>query len=210
MDLYLYSTWWPLKVLYSRVFTFIHSYSASISSTLLFYEAQIRVQHLALLRFFGKTGNRTGWRMRMTTLPPQPQPPICHQTSVTRQDWRYDDHDSAKATDSNTLGKIVVWVNERVNDRCVLDLASLDGTRFQVNDCVKVMMCSSTKPSLQRSTFWVRKSLALLSLRLGVHSTDFINVGDHRHNDRFTMNRKEDGGCVRLFTCRCSVTTGQF
>ena len=49
---------------YSFTFTqsHTHSYSASISSTLLFYEGQFRVQHLARGHFsmqMGKTGDRT-------------------------------------------------------------------------------------------------------------------------------------------------------
>ena len=54
MDLYLYSAFLVLMTTQSSLqysFTFTqshtHSYSASISSTLLFYEAQFGVQHLA-------------------------------------------------------------------------------------------------------------------------------------------------------------------
>ena len=68
---------------YSFTFTqsHTHSYSASISSTLLFYEAQFGVQHLAqghfgmqiFFFFFFDFGKTSGWRT--TTLPPQPQLP---------------------------------------------------------------------------------------------------------------------------------------
>ena len=65
MDLYLYSA--SSLDDHSKLFkvqSLTHSYSASISSTLLFYEAQFGVQHLAqgTLRhadFFGKTGDWT-------------------------------------------------------------------------------------------------------------------------------------------------------
>ena len=69
MDLYLYSTFLVLMTTQSSLqysFTFTqshtHSYSASISSTLLFYEAQFRVLHLAQGHFgmqtffFGRLG----------------------------------------------------------------------------------------------------------------------------------------------------------
>ena len=69
MVLYLYSAFLVLMTTQSSLqysFTFTqshtHSYSASISSTLLFYEAQFRVQHLAQGHFsmqMGKTGDRT-------------------------------------------------------------------------------------------------------------------------------------------------------
>ena len=56
----LYSTFLVLMTTQSSLHT--HSYSASISSTLLFYEAQFRVQHLAQGHFgmqMGKTGDQT-------------------------------------------------------------------------------------------------------------------------------------------------------
>ena len=59
MVLYLYSAALVLmttqsSLQYSLTFTqsHTHSYSASISSTLLFYEAQFGVQHLAHLHFY--------------------------------------------------------------------------------------------------------------------------------------------------------------
>ena len=64
MDFYLFSAFLVLMTTQSVLqysFTFnqshTHSYSASISSTLLFYEAQFGVQHLA--QGFGKTGDQT-------------------------------------------------------------------------------------------------------------------------------------------------------
>ena len=85
MDLYLYSAFLVLMTTQSTLqynFTFTqshtHSYSASISCTLLFYEAQFGVQHLAQghfgMQFFwedwGSNCQPSGWRT--TTLPPLP------------------------------------------------------------------------------------------------------------------------------------------
>ena len=64
---YLYSTFLVLmttqsSLQYSFTFKHTHSYSASIGSTLLFYEGQFGVQHLAQGHFgmqMGKTGDRT-------------------------------------------------------------------------------------------------------------------------------------------------------
>ena len=69
MDLYLYSSFLVLMTTQSSLqysFTFTqshtHSYSASINSTLSFYEAQFGVQHLAqgffgMQIFLGRLGN---------------------------------------------------------------------------------------------------------------------------------------------------------
>ena len=83
MDLYLYSTFLVLMTTQSSLqysFTFTqshtHSHSASISSTLLFYEAQFRVQHLAQGHFgmqifffwedWGSNCRPSGWRTTHT------------------------------------------------------------------------------------------------------------------------------------------------
>ena len=65
MVLYLYSAFLVLMTTQSSLqysFTFTHSHSASIISTLLFYEGQFSVQHLAQGHIgmqMGKTGDRT-------------------------------------------------------------------------------------------------------------------------------------------------------
>ena len=86
MVLYSYSAFLVLMTTQSSLqysFTFTqshtHPYSASISSTLLFYEAQFGVQHLAqghfgMQIFLGRLGIELP-----TTLPPQPQPPVLMQ-----------------------------------------------------------------------------------------------------------------------------------
>ena len=91
MDLYLYRAFLVLMTTqstlqYSFIFTqsYTHSYSASISSTLLFYEAQFGVQHLAHGHFgmqifqedWGSNCWPSDWRAQPTSrtcLDPTPQ-----------------------------------------------------------------------------------------------------------------------------------------
>ena len=83
MVLFLYSTFLVLMTTQSSLqysFTFTHSYSASMSSTLLFYEGQLMVQHLAQ----GPSACRWGrlgielptFRLENDRSTPQPQPPL--------------------------------------------------------------------------------------------------------------------------------------
>ena len=91
--LVLMTTQSPLQ--YSFTFTQSHtySYSASISSTLLFYEAQFGVQHLAQGHFgmqicwvdWGSKCRPSGWRT--TTLPRQPQPPLKVWLKGLNENW---------------------------------------------------------------------------------------------------------------------------
>ena len=88
MVLYLYSTFLVLmttqsSLQYSFPFTqsHTHSYSASISSTLLFYEAQFKVQHLAQGHFSMQNLGRLGIELQVGW---RPLYPLSHSRTVTR------------------------------------------------------------------------------------------------------------------------------
>ena len=88
MDLYFYSTFLVLMTTQSSLqysFTFTqshtHSYSASISSTLLFYEGQFRVQHLAQGHFGMPTFLE---RLGIEQVGGRPLSPLSHSRPLTQ------------------------------------------------------------------------------------------------------------------------------